>query len=67
MVVQTARMRVKHAGDFAGKVKGKAAEYPDGTEASVRTQRWLDHINRQAADKLTRRIGWFTSLVARTR
>ncbi len=53
-------MHVKHSGDFAGKVKDKAAEYLRGMEMAGRVQLWLDHINKQAEDKLTRRIGWFT-------
>lgn len=53
-------MHIKHSGDFASKVREKAAEYLDGTKTGARTQRWLDHINKQAEDKLTRRIGWFT-------
>ena len=53
-------MHVKHSGDFAGKVKEKAAEYLEGTETGGGSERWLDHINKQAEDKLTRRIGWFT-------
>ena len=53
-------MHVKHSGDFAGKVKDKAAEYLRAVETDGRAQLWLDHINKQAEDKLTRRIGWFT-------
>lgn len=53
-------MHVKHTGDFAETVKRKATEYLEGNESNPLAQRWLTHINEQAADKLTRRIGWFT-------
>jgi predicted neuraminidase len=53
-------MHVKHEGDFAAKVSEKAAEYLDGKNPAPRAQQWVDDILEQAADKLTRRIGWFT-------
>ncbi len=53
-------MHVKHSGDFRSKVKEKAAEYLEGKELGPRVQQWLQHIDEQADDKLTRRLGWFT-------
>lgn len=53
-------MHVKHSGDFPAKVKEKLAEYLGDEKPLGRAQRWVDHINTQAEDKLTRRIGWFT-------
>ena len=53
-------MHVKHSGDFAAQVKKKSAEYIGSQELGDREQKWLDHINTQASDKLTRRLGWFT-------
>ncbi len=53
-------MHVKHSGSFPARVSAKIAEYLGGTEPSPRTQQWIDHVNKQAEDKLTRRIGWFT-------
>lgn len=53
-------MHVKHA-DFPAQVKRKLDEYvPESLRSQPRVQRWLGDINRQAQDKLTRRIGWFT-------
>ena len=54
-------MHVKHSGDFAdvtnAKMKAYAAtvEYPDDKK-----QKWMQEIGKQAGDKLTRRLGWFT-------
>ncbi len=53
-------MHVKHSGDFPAKVKEKLAEYIGDQEIDARIQRWIGHVNTQAEDKLTRRIGWFT-------
>jgi hypothetical protein len=53
-------MHVKHAGDFAAQVQQKAASYLHGRPPDDRAKRWLAHIDRQARDKLTRRLGWFT-------
>jgi predicted neuraminidase len=53
-------MHVKHSGDFAAQVQRKAAEYLGDRASDDRAQRWLSHIQSQAADKLTRRLGWFT-------
>jgi predicted neuraminidase len=55
-------MHVKHAGDFPAVVKKKMDDYiaATGREVNERTQQYIDHVNTQAADKLTRRLGWFT-------
>lgn len=53
-------MHVKHSGDFAAQVASKATQYLGARAHEQQAQRWLEHINRQASDKLTRRIGWFT-------
>lgn len=53
-------MHVKHSGNFAEQVQEKADEYLAGRDRDPRVERWLEHLNRQAEDKLTRRIGWFT-------
>ena len=53
-------MHVKHHGDFAATVKTKLEEYVGGTGLSERARTWVQHVHTQAADKLTRRIGWFT-------
>ncbi len=54
-------MHVKHSPDFEAKIKAKTEEYvglpqpwPD------RIQQWADNNYKQAADKLTSRLGWFT-------
>lgn len=41
-------------------MKEKLEEYVVGKEVNARARRWMDHVNTQAADKLTRRLGWFT-------
>lgn len=53
-------MHVKHEGDYPAKVKEKLAEYMGDATIHPRTQKWIDHVNTQAEDKLTRRLGWFT-------
>ena len=53
-------MHVKHEGDFAVTVDKKMTEYIGDLEVQGLVKRWVDHIKEQAADKLTRRIGWFT-------
>lgn len=53
-------MHVKHSGDFSAAVKQKLANYIGDRDVSDRVRQWIDHVNEQAADKLTRRIGWFT-------
>lgn len=54
-------MHVKHPEGFEEKIKAKTEEYvglPQPWPAPI--QRWADHNYAQAADKLTRRLGWFT-------
>lgn len=53
-------MHVKHPGDFPQQVKRKAVEYVKDVEPAPLIQRWMEHLDQQANDKLTRRIGWFT-------
>ena len=56
-------MRVLHmkpGEEFESIVRAKTEEYIAGREITDRTQRWVDGNYAQAADKLTRRIGWFT-------
>lgn len=53
-------MHVKHSGDFPRQVKEKAAEYVAGLEPNPVIDKWMQDLDRQATDKLTRRIGWFT-------
>ncbi|MCA9266723.1 MAG: exo-alpha-sialidase, partial [Planctomycetales bacterium] len=53
-------LHVKHEGDFAVQVRQKAIEYLGDTPHDEHTDAWLADIQRQAEDKLTRRIGWFT-------
>ncbi len=54
-------MHVKHADDFADKLKAKTEEYVGQAQPwPARVQQWADNNYAQAADKLTSRIGWFT-------
>ena len=62
-------MHVKHQGDFAANVKRKMNEYIELRLGNVATakgaeggtiEQWKAHVNGQAEDKLTRRLGWFT-------
>lgn len=53
-------MHVKHEGDFAAKVDQKITEYIGDIEIKGIVKKWIDHVTKQANDKLTRRIGWFT-------
>lgn len=53
-------MHVKHPGDFPANVQQKVKEYIGDRKVEGLVKRWVDRINEQAADKLTRRIGWFT-------
>ncbi|MDA7617894.1 MAG: sialidase family protein [Verrucomicrobiota bacterium] len=53
-------MHVKHGTDFASIVREKTAAYLNHRELSVEMIEWA-HLNfKQADDKLTRRLGWFT-------
>ena len=54
-------MHVKHSVDFPAVVREKMISYAASVPANnEQKQRWMQHINEQAADKLTRRLGWFT-------
>ena len=53
-------MHVKHQGDFAAMVDQKMTEYIGDMPVSGLVKEWTDHIQQQADDKLTRRLGWFT-------
>ena len=52
-------MHVKHR-DFPNQVREKARTYLDGAIETKHAKEWLAHIESQADDKLTRRLGWFT-------
>jgi predicted neuraminidase len=58
-------MHVKHEGDFAATVDRKLTDYAstlslDAPGLAEHANAWMDHVKAQAADKLTRRLGWFT-------
>ncbi len=53
-------MHVKHDGDFEAKVREKTQAYLGPKPWPERAERWAERNYLQAADKLTRRIGWFT-------
>jgi len=53
-------MHVKHAGDFEEIVREKTEAYIGPKPWPGRAERWAERNYAQAADKLTRRIGWFT-------
>ncbi|TWT56746.1 BNR/Asp-box repeat protein [Thalassoglobus neptunius] len=53
-------LHVKHPGNFPEQVRSKAIEYAGEAIESDLAKAWIDFITRQAEDKLTRRIGWFT-------
>lgn len=53
-------LHVKPGEEFEAKVREKTEAYIAGRELTERTQRWVAHNYEQAADKLTRRLGWFT-------
>ena len=53
-------LHVKHAVDFPMVVREKMDEYLGDAPHNELVRGWMDHINAQAEDKLTRRIGWFT-------
>ena len=56
-------MRVLHmkpGDDFETDVREKTEAYFSGQKISERGRRWAESNYLQAADKLTRRIGWFT-------
>jgi len=55
-------MHVKPGDDFEANVRAKTDDYVKsmGIELSGRSLAWANNNYKQAADKLTRRIGWFT-------
>jgi predicted neuraminidase len=55
-------MHIKPGDDFEEKVRAKTEAYAKsmGIEITGRVQEWAENNYKQAADKLTRRIGWFT-------
>lgn len=56
-------MRVLHmkpGDDFEEKVRAKTADYAGDRELTGRSKAWAERNYAQAADKLTRRLGWFT-------
>lgn len=57
-------MHVKHSVDFPAVIKTKMDEMMKDMEVPATYQpfvdKWTKHIETQAADKLTRRLGWFT-------
>ncbi len=59
-------LHIKPGEEFEGIVRAKTAEYLEANRAGrswkqrKRTRRWAKLNYEQAADKLTRRIGWFT-------
>ncbi|MCH8205252.1 MAG: exo-alpha-sialidase, partial [Candidatus Hydrogenedentes bacterium] len=56
-------MRVLHmkpGDDFEEKVRAKTAVYFEGKTVNDRSKAWAERNYEQAADKLTRRLGWFT-------
>jgi predicted neuraminidase len=53
-------MHVKHGEDFEQIVRRKTAAYMSNATISDRSIQWANRNFEQAADKLTRRLGWFT-------
>jgi predicted neuraminidase len=53
-------MHVKHEGDFEQIVREKTEEYIGPKPWPRTAEQWAERNYRQAAQKLTRRIGWFT-------
>lgn len=57
-------LHAKPGDDFEEVVRRKTQEYMDeslgGAEVPERAQQWAERNYEQAADKLTRRLGWFT-------
>lgn len=57
-------LHMKPGDDFERKVVRKANAYADTIEIpegmAPKISQWKEHIRSQAADKLTRRLGWFT-------
>lgn len=53
-------LHMKPGDDFEEKVRRKTAEYVGDRELTGRSKAWAERNYVQAADKLTRRLGWFT-------
>lgn len=53
-------MHVKHSGNFPEQVRTKATAYAGELLETPIAQYWIKDLERQANDKLTRRLGWFT-------
>ena len=53
-------MHIKPGDDFEQAVRKKTEEYFKGQEVPDRAKEWAENNYKQAADKLTRRLGWFT-------
>ncbi|MCH8333023.1 exo-alpha-sialidase [Candidatus Sumerlaeota bacterium] len=53
-------LHMKPGDEFEAIVRAKTEQYLAGREVTERSRRWAERNFEQAADKLTRRIGWFT-------
>jgi len=53
-------MHVKHSVDYPAVVKAKMQDYASSITGDGSKEKWMSEINKQAEDKLTRRLGWFT-------
>ena len=54
-------MHVKHRGDYPAVVEAKMQDYAKSVPGNEeRKSKWMGEIRKQAEDKLTRRLGWFT-------
>lgn len=53
-------LHVKPGDDFEEKVRKQTKEYFGKERVNGRSKSWADRNYEQAADKLTRRLGWFT-------
>lgn len=53
-------LHMKPGEEFEATVRSKTEAYVAGRETSERTEQWIARNYEQAADKLTRRLGWFT-------
>jgi len=53
-------LHMKPGDDFEQKVRRATEAYSAGRKLTMMSQTWAERNYRMAADKLTRRIGWFT-------
>ena len=53
-------MHIRHPGNFHDNVKDKLNEYFEDIELDSIQWNWIMQVRKQARDKLTRRLGWFT-------